>query len=131
MEIGVRVLGHVVVDDDVHALDIDTTSKEVGGDHDSRAEGLEVAITGNSFLLLQVRMDADGGEVALTKEAGQLFSSLARANEDDQLVEFDRVHEFDETSVLLFFLNFDVVLLKSVEGEFGAFDVDFQGLLWK
>jgi len=131
MEVGVRVLGHVIVDDDIHALNVNASSKEVGGDHDSGTEGLEITIARDSFLLLEVRMDADGGEVALSQEASQLFAAFARTHKDDQLIEFNRVHKFNEASVLLVFLNFDVVLLKTVEGELGSFDVDFQGLLWK
>lgn len=44
MKVGVLVLGHVVVNDDIDALEVDTTAKEVGGDHDAGAEVLELLV---------------------------------------------------------------------------------------
>ena len=35
MQVGVCVLGHVVVEDDVDALDIHATTEQVSGDQDS------------------------------------------------------------------------------------------------
>jgi hypothetical protein len=35
MQVGVRVLGHVVVEDDVDALDVHAAAKQVGGDQDT------------------------------------------------------------------------------------------------
>ncbi len=42
MEVRVRVVGHVVVDDDIHTLNVDTTAKEVRGHKDARVELLEI-----------------------------------------------------------------------------------------
>ena len=41
MKVAVSVRRAVVVDDDVHTLDIDTTAKNVGGHEDTLLEGLE------------------------------------------------------------------------------------------
>ena len=35
MQVGVGVLGHVVVEDDVDTLDVHATTEQVGGDQDS------------------------------------------------------------------------------------------------
>ena len=45
MQIGVGVLGHIVVEHDVHSLDIHTTSEEVGGDEDTALEVLEELVS--------------------------------------------------------------------------------------
>ena len=42
VEVRVRVLGHVVVDDDVDALDVDTTAEQVCGNKDALLEVLEL-----------------------------------------------------------------------------------------
>lgn len=44
VKVGVRVLGHVVVEDDVDLLDVDASREDVGRDHDAGAESLELAV---------------------------------------------------------------------------------------
>ena len=68
MEVLVGVVGHVVVDDDVDALDIDSATEEIGGDEDAGLELLEALVAGDAFLLGEPSVDADGGEVALGEE---------------------------------------------------------------
>jgi hypothetical protein len=50
MQVGICVLGQVVVDGQINLLDIDTTAEDVGGDTDALVEILE----------LLVALDADG-----------------------------------------------------------------------
>jgi len=50
VEVGIGVLGHVVVDDDIHSFNINTSSKEVGSDHDTRVEFLELLVSLNSSI---------------------------------------------------------------------------------
>jgi len=65
MKVGIGVLGHVVVDDDVDSLNIDSTAKDVGSNHDTRLEVLELSVLVNSLFLLHASVDTDGGEVAV------------------------------------------------------------------
>jgi hypothetical protein len=44
VEVGVGLVGHVVIDRDVNALDVDTTTKDVGGDTDAGLELLELLV---------------------------------------------------------------------------------------
>jgi hypothetical protein len=44
VEVGVGLVGHVVVDRDVDALDVDTTTEDVGGDTDAGLELLELLV---------------------------------------------------------------------------------------
>jgi hypothetical protein len=45
MEIRVGLVGHIVVDSDVDTLDVDTATKDVGGDTDAGLELLELPVT--------------------------------------------------------------------------------------
>ena len=45
MEIGVRVRGHVEVEDHIDSFNIDSSSEDVSGHHDSVFEGLEVIVS--------------------------------------------------------------------------------------
>lgn len=58
MQVGVRVLGHIVVDHDVDALKVHTTTEQVSGDHDTRAKVLELLVTinSNTHVLAAVRL---------------------------------------------------------------------------
>ena len=44
MEVGVRVLGHVVVEDDVDPLDVHATAEQVSGHQDPLLEVLELLV---------------------------------------------------------------------------------------
>ena len=44
MEVTISIRRAVVVDDDVHTLDIDTTTEDVGGDQDALLERLEGSV---------------------------------------------------------------------------------------
>ena len=45
VQVGVRVLWHVKVEDYVDLLDVNTSSEDVSGDHDSVLEGFEVIVS--------------------------------------------------------------------------------------
>ena len=49
MKVSIGVLGHVIVEHNVHSLDIHTTSKEVGGDEDTFMEILELLVSVQSI----------------------------------------------------------------------------------
>jgi hypothetical protein len=50
VEISVCVLGHVVVDNDIDSFNIDTSTKDVGSNHDTRLEVLEFLVAINSVV---------------------------------------------------------------------------------
>jgi hypothetical protein len=129
VQVGVSVLGHVVVDNDVDTFNVDSSSEQVGGHHDACLEFLELSVFLNPFFLFDSGVDAQAGEVALDQELVELGRAGNRVDEDDELVELEGVEEIDEFPVLLVLCQSHVVLLEPVEGEFGAFvDVDLEGL---
>lgn len=82
-----------------------------------------------TFFLIHGSVDIDGGEVLLLQECRERDAPLHGFDEDNDLVEFERVEQVEELSVLFVLLDLDVVLLKTVEGQLGfVVDEDFHGL---
>ena len=48
VQVGVRVFRHVVVEDNVHSLNVHASSKQVGGDQDALLEVLELLVATQS-----------------------------------------------------------------------------------
>jgi hypothetical protein len=131
MKVGVGLVRHVVVDGDVDALNIDTTSKDVGGDTDTSLELLELFValdtifksvgfhqTGGvniPLLLTNARVHCSAGKVAFAKKLVELRASQSRTHKDDDLVKFEVVEEVVKLAVLLALIKLDVKLLKTVQ----------------
>lgn len=64
-----------------------------------------------------LRVNADRREVTFHQKLVQLVCALDRLDENADLVEIQGVEQFIELAVLLIFLKFHVVLLKTVESE--------------
>jgi len=130
VQVGVGVFGHIVVEHDVHSLDIHTTTEKVGGDKDTSLEIFEELVSLKTFFLIHGSVDIDGGEVLFLEERGERDASLHGLDEDNDLVEFERVEQIEKLSVLLVLLDLDIVLLETVEGQLGfVVDEDFHGIL--
>jgi len=129
MQVGVGVFGHIVVEHDVHSLDIHTTTEKVGGDEDTSLEIFEELVSLKTFFLIHGSVNIDGGEVLFLEERGERDAPLHGLDEDNDLVEFERVEQIEKLSVLLVLLDLDIVLLETVEGQLGfVVDEDFHGL---
>ncbi len=147
MEVGVGVTGKIVVDGQVNPLNIDTTSKNIGGDTDTLLEVLErlVALDTVSslelkrpqykacdlpFLLADAGVNRDGREVAVLQKLVKFGCTKGTLNEDDCLVELKLIKQLIQLSVLLLLIKFDVVLLKTVQSKLCfIIDVDFKRVL--
>mmetsp|Transcript_36516 Transcript_36516/g.72731 ORF Transcript_36516/g.72731 Transcript_36516/m.72731 type:complete len:361 (-) Transcript_36516:1523-2605(-) len=129
VEVGVGRVGHVVVDDDVDTLDVDAAAPDVRRDEDAVLEVLEVLVHLDALLLLHRSVDGHRGEVALLQQLVELDSTLHRLDENNHLVEFERVKQLVELAVLLVLLQLDVVLLEAVQRQLGVVDVDLHRVL--
>ncbi len=118
MEIGVWILWHIIVEDYVDLLDIDTSTEDVGWDHDSVLELLEFIVSLDSLFLREISMNADRGEVILLKNLIKLDCEEDALDEDDNLVEHKGVQQISQLSDFLVFFKFHVVLLESVKSQF-------------
>jgi NAD(P)H-hydrate repair Nnr-like enzyme with NAD(P)H-hydrate dehydratase domain len=76
---------HVIIDDDIHAFNVDSTAKDVGGDHDTLTKVLETLVARDSFLLVQVAVDTDGRELAFDQQSVELLCSRRRSDKDAHL----------------------------------------------
>lgn len=77
------------------------------------------------LLLLQTAVNGDGRKVAVDEQFVERGGARHRLDEDDELVELERVEKVDELAVLGRLLELHVVLLEAVERQLGALvDVD-------
>jgi len=117
VKVRISLVGHVVVDGDVDALNINSATKDVSRDTDASLEVLELLVAFDTFFLLDTGVDSGTGEVALAQKVVELLASLGRANEDDDLVELQLIKEVVELPVLLTLVKLHVVLLQTVKGQ--------------
>ncbi len=129
MQVGIRILSHIVVYNYVDSLNVDTTAKNVSSNHDTGLEVLKLLVLLDSFFLLQVLVDSDGREVTIYEELVEFDASLDGANKDHHLIELERVQKINELSILLLFLKLNVVLFEAVKSKLRSIiDVDFKRL---
>lgn len=72
MEVRIGISRRVVVDDNVDALNIDSTTEDVGRNQDTLLERLELLVATDALLLRQARVDRDRREVALAEKSIEL-----------------------------------------------------------
>ena len=147
MKVGIGITGKVIVDGKVDTLDIDTTAEDVGSDTDTLLEVLECLVAldtaltvsgGNTknivfslpLLLTDTGVHCNRREVAVLQKFIKFGSSESALNEDDGLVELKLIEQLVKLSVLLLFIKFDVVLLKTVQSKLCLIiNVDFKRIL--
>lgn len=76
MEVRVRGLGHVVVENDIDTLNVHSSSEEIGGHKDSLLEVLECLISREALLLGHLPVDGNGGEILLREKGVKSNASL-------------------------------------------------------
>ena len=91
----VGILGHVVVEDNVDALDVHSATEEVRRHQDALLEVLELLISREALFLRHGAMNGDGGEVLLDEELREGDATRNRLHEDDHLGKTGRDDETD------------------------------------
>jgi hypothetical protein len=130
VKVGIGGSGHIVVDDNVDTFEVDTTTEDISGDKNTRLVFLEVVVHLQTFFLRHTTIDASRREVAFAEELVQFLATTNIVDKNDDLVEFESIQEIGKLAVLFRFSEFDVVLKKTVESEFGLIiNVDFDGVL--
>eukprot|EP00754_Rhynchopus_humris_P039664 Rhum_TRINITY_DN22786_c0_g1::Rhum_TRINITY_DN22786_c0_g1_i1::g.176016::m.176016 len=130
VQVRVRGLRHVVLDDDVDTVNVDTTAEQVRGDADARLELLELLVRLDTLVLLHLAVDAGAREAQLLHEGVEHLGALRGLHEDHDLVELQVVEEVVQLRVLLRLVQLDVVLLQTVQRQLRLrVHVDLQGLL--
>lgn len=59
MEISVIIFGHVIIDDDIDSFDIDSSSEDIGGNHNSVLEVFEILEVFDSVGLVHSGVDCN------------------------------------------------------------------------
>ncbi|GIX64986.1 membrane transporter protein, putative [Babesia caballi] len=130
VQVGVGGVGHVVVDDDVDALHVNATAKQVSGDHDALVEVLELSVARNALRLLQPSVNGNRGEVALVEQGVERLRARDGLDENDDLVELQGVEQVVELAILVALGQLDVVLQQPVKRKLGlVVDEDLDGRL--
>jgi len=101
MEVSVSVLGHVVVEHNVHTLDVHATTKQVGCHQDALLEILELLVARKPLLLVHSPVDGNSGEVLFYQQLSQGRAPLHTLDEDYHLVELQNVKELEKLPVFL------------------------------
>jgi len=118
VEVRVGVSRHVVVEDDVDLLDVDTTTEEIGGHKNTVLEFFEPVVDLDALLLTEVTVHSLGRQGLLVKDLSQFDGVRYGLNENDDLVEVEGVDEVRQLGVLLVLVELHVVLLETMESEF-------------
>lgn len=101
MQVAIGLRGGVIIDDNVYAFHINTTTKDIGGHEDTLFEVFERLVTVNAemklvpvdhlicadipLFLVQSRVDANTGEVAVVEELVQFVRPGHRLDKDNDL----------------------------------------------
>ena len=129
MDVVLAVSGKVVVDDQRHLLDIDTTGKEIGGDEDTRRSGPELLHNDITLPLVHVAVHGRDSEVASGELVGEPVDLPAGVAEDDGLGDGDSLVQIRQSVELpIFLLNSNVELLDTFEGKLVLLDEDTDGV---
>lgn len=129
MDVVLTVGREIVVDDQRHLLDVDTTGKQVGGDQDTGRTGAELLHDDITLSLLHVTVHGGDSEVAGNEFVSEPVDLSTGVAENDSLGDGDGLVEIGEGIELPFFLlNGNVKLLDTFEGKFGLLDQDADGV---
>jgi hypothetical protein len=121
--------GSTLTNADIDSLNIDTSPKDVSCNEDTLFKALELLVSVDSLLLLNTSVNTDTREIAFDQQLVQLVGSCNGLYEDDDLVEFERVEEIIQFTILCTLFQSNKVLLETMEGELGLIiDVDFKRL---
>lgn len=123
MDVVLTVGGEIVVDDQGHLLDIDTTGQKVSGNQDTRRTGSELLHDQVTLSLVHVTVHGGDSEVTGSELVGEPVDLSAGVAEDDGLGDGDGLVQVGESVKLpLFLLNSNVELLDTLQGKLVLLD---------
>jgi len=91
MQVSFSVRREIIVDDQINSLYIDTSSKKISSDQQTRAISLEQVIVFDSFFLLEFGMNAYRIEKFLSEQFCEMFNVIDSVNKNDDLIERERI----------------------------------------
>mmetsp|Transcript_24534 Transcript_24534/g.38257 ORF Transcript_24534/g.38257 Transcript_24534/m.38257 type:complete len:256 (+) Transcript_24534:32-799(+) len=125
VKVALRISRKIKVDNQRHLLDIDTTSKQISGDEDTRRTGTELVQDNVSLLLGDVTVGGGHGELASAHLLGQVVNLPAGVAEDNSLGDVQGVVQITEGVELpVLLLDINVELTDTFQGQLLAFHQD-------
>ena len=123
VDVVVRFVGQVEVDDVRDTLDVDAPSRDVGGHEDTNAAGLEPVEGSGACALTLVAVDGSGTDTILRQLPCKSIGSVLGPGKNQGPVNIRR-QERHSQQILLFFLLFTLEELNKVIVVFQLFFVD-------
>ena len=125
VDVVLTVSREIVVDDQGDLLDIDSTSKQIGGDQNTGRSGSELLHDNITLSLFHVAVHGRDGEITGGKLVGKPVDLSSGVAEDNCLGDGDSFVEIGEGVELPFFLlDSNVELLDTFEGQLSLLDQD-------
>lgn len=118
VQVGLRILGEVEVDDDVDRLNIDTASQQVRADEVTADAVAEIVEDPVAVLLKHSRVRVETGIAQFRNLLGQKFHSIGRVAENDGLVDLQFGEQRIQTVNLLLLLDEGIVLRDTTQRKF-------------
>mmetsp|Transcript_18569 Transcript_18569/g.74623 ORF Transcript_18569/g.74623 Transcript_18569/m.74623 type:complete len:339 (-) Transcript_18569:427-1443(-) len=132
MEVRVCICRHVIVDHNVHSLNIDPPAKNVRRHKNSLLEVLERFVARDSLRLRKPSVHSNRRKVALHKQFVQLRASGYVLYENHNLIELKRIQQVVELTVLFCLLQLQEVLKQSMQCQLRlVVNVNFHWVLHK
>lgn len=129
MEVVLLLLREVVVDDNGDLLDVNTTSKEIGGDEDTGLAIAELLHDGVALILTHISVQGRDGKVLTEEGLSELLDLAASVTEDDGLGDAQALVEISQGLELEGLLaDVNVELLDTFQGQFVSLDHDADGI---
>ena len=85
MQVGVRILWHIIVEHDVHSLNVHSSSEQVGSNQDAFVEVFELLVVRQAIILRHPTMDGNRREVLLNQQVIQCNTAWHRLHKDNHL----------------------------------------------
>jgi len=121
--------GKLVVDDETNLLDIDTSSKQIGGDENTDGTGSEFLHDSLSLELIHLTVHDGNNEVFLDHSLLELLNTLFGVAVDEGLVDIEVSVKVEENLHLPFLLlDGDIVLSDTFKGQLLVLNKDLSSI---
>lgn len=117
VQVLIGLVWHIVVDDDVDLLNVDTSAKKIRAYHDSELALLELVVDKDTLVLRHGSVAGYGWETLVSDDLVEHLGPLLVLDENNDLIEVKLVEQVNELSVLLVVLKIHIVLLETVKGQ--------------
>jgi hypothetical protein len=119
----------IIINDERHLLNVNTTSEQVSGDEDTRRSRTELLHDHVTLSLIHLTVHSRHGEVLGGHLFGELIDLAAGVAEDDGLSDTQRIVQVTECAKLpLLLLDVDVELTDTLKGQLLLLDENPNGI---